>query len=529
MFVKLFINKSAALLFLVFIIYLTSSLVSQPLLKSFRLESEKVNLQSDDSRPLSNSAVEFLIKNDSVWVGGGKGLDLTLDGGRTWKHFSNEPPFDGEDIAAIDNYKNIIWISLAGSYKTDQGYVPQGKGLVYSSDNGLTWKKIDQPREPDKATVDTLTYGINKIRALAVTTDINNITYDIAVTSKAVWITSFAGGLRKSTNFGQIWERIILPPDHRDAITPNDTLDFDLSPVNRPDYKLRENLNHRVFSIMATDDTTLWVGTASGINKSTDGGVSWKHFTFSNQTKPISGNFVVGFGRNLFRGKEIIWAATVNAIDAREFRAVSLSSDGGASWYTTLRGEFVHNFGFKDSIAYAVSSSGLFRSDDGGVSWATYFNFTDSKSHLRITDPSSYAVGVQKDTIWVATADGLIKSIDSKTNYLGSDWTIFRAYQNSNSSSDVYIYPNPFSPASGVCRVHYRMDGGSTVSIKILNFAMEPVRTLINNASRVVNMQHDEIWDGKDDNGKIVANALYYVRVQIGDNDPAWGKVIVLQ
>ncbi|MEN3037741.1 MAG: hypothetical protein ABDI07_01080 [Candidatus Kryptonium sp.] len=51
--------------------------------------------------------------------------------------------------------------------------------------------------------------------------------------------------------------------------------------------------------------------------------------------------------------KSIIWGATINANDPNEYKALSLSEDGGETWKTTLIGEFVHNIAFKDSIVYA--------------------------------------------------------------------------------------------------------------------------------------------------------------------------------
>ena len=69
-------------------------------------------------------------------------------------------------------------------------------------------------------------YGINRLRALPVTVAEQNLTYDFAFTPGAVWITSWAGGLRRSTDMGQTWQRMVLPPDDMDSINPDDTLDF---------------------------------------------------------------------------------------------------------------------------------------------------------------------------------------------------------------------------------------------------------------------------------------------------------------
>ncbi len=480
-------------------------------------------------RPASNSAVDFLVRGDTLWVAGGKGLSWTTDRGATWKNFTNVAPFGEESIAALDAHGAVFWASLAGSIKVGDEYLPVGKGLAFSTDNGGTWQRIDQPMEPGDMKVYQLQYGDNKIDALAVTVDVNNITYDLAVTSDAVWIASFAGGLRKSTDMGATWQPVILPPDHLDSIAPEDTLDFDLSPVNRPDLGLTGNLNHRVFSVMAESDSVIWVGTAGGINLTTDGGISWRKFNATNQDYPISGNFVVAIAENVVNGRKHIWAATVNALDLNEFRAVSVSSDGGASWLVGLRGVFAHGFGVRGERVYTGTDDGLYCSQDGGRSWSGNDRFVDPSNRQRITNPNTYAVAFQAGDLWAATEDGLVRSTPPPDGCYATDWTVFRAAQPSTSLSDVYAYPNPFAPDDEVCRIHYRVEQGSSVTVQFYGFGMTPVRTLVRNAPRNSGREYDEIWDGRDDSGQQVANGVYFYRVQVGENDPAWGKVIVLQ
>ncbi len=95
--------------------------------------------------------------------------------------------------------------------------MPEGSGLHYTSDFGVTWHSVPQPL--DDAGDSTLIYGINdgvqlpKVRVLPVTVAIQNLVYDIDFTPDAVWIATFAGGVRKSTDMGQSWQRILLPSD----------------------------------------------------------------------------------------------------------------------------------------------------------------------------------------------------------------------------------------------------------------------------------------------------------------------------
>src|SRR3990172_6605047 len=244
--------------------------------------------------------------------------------------------------------------------------------------------------------------------------------------------------LRKSTDFGITWNRVVLPPDNLNSISPTDTLDFDLSPSGGT-LGLRENLNHRVFSVYASNDSTLWAGTAAGINRSTDGGTSWTRFSHQNQASPISGNFVVAINGLTYQSKNMIWAATVNALGEDEQQGVSFSDDLGLTWSTTLLGERAHNISFKDSIVYVGTDRGVFR------------------------------------------------------------------------SGNTYSYPSPFSPDDEIVRIHYALTGSSdVVTIRIFDFSMHPVRTLIQNAPRQSLSEYDEIWDGRTDNGSLATNGARF-------------------
>jgi photosystem II stability/assembly factor-like uncharacterized protein len=505
-----------------------AAIKGQPVLTIHPFE-KSYRTSTDGSQPSSNSAIEIITRNDSVFVGSGRGLDFTSDGGQSWRHIGSEAPFSNEDIGAACWLGDVIWISLAGSDRIDQNDIPKGMGLAQSTDNGAHWTKFAQSKENDTASVITLQYGINTIRALAITTEYNNITYDLAISPGVIWTANFAGGLRKSTDGGSTFVPVVIPPDHLDSIAPTDTLSFNLSPVDRADMLLSGNLNHRVFSVMTIGDSTVWVGTAGGINLSTDGGSSWRKFTFTNQDHPISGNFVVALGRNEIAGKQYVWAATVNALDSREYRAVSFTSDNGATWTTALRGEFAHNFGFKGEVVYVATNSGVFRSDDAGRTWIRFSQFVDTHNRRYATQETCYAIASQGDTVWVGNSDCLMRTVDNPASFFGTDWNIFRAANEPVTAQSAYVYPNPFAPDDEVARVRYHTDQTGRVSIRVFDFAMFPVRKLIEGAVRTPDTNQDEIWNGRGDDGNLVANGVYYVQVKIGDDDPVWAKVIVLQ
>ena len=513
--------RSLALLFLI------SAPLAAQLVRTYSLDTVVVG-----SLPSSNVINDLAAGTDTIWFATEKGLDRFDAQFSRWAHYANTNGFGGDGISAIAIRGSTIWASTAYTTEQEGQSMPAGSGLHFSPDGGITWTAIPQPR--DSGFVDTLTYGINKIPALDITTQVNNITYDIALTQGTVWIASFAGMLRSSTDNGTSWNRIVLPPDFgADRIGPSDTLQFDLAPTSGSS-GLTGNLNHRVFSVFAGDDSTVWVGTAGGINLSTDGGVSWQKFDHTNEASPISGNFVVAINEQTWGATRTVWAATVNAESADETRGVSFSSDRGTTWKTTLLGEFAHNFAFMDSLVYVVTDDGIFRTSDRGASWTRNGTIYDPANLFRFAASALYGVATTGDTVWVVGPEGAAFTIDSPSNPFGSSWKIFRTYSPASSSpGKTYSFPTPFSPVTGVVRIHYAVDAfaaPAAVTIRIFDFGMLPVKTLIRNAPRSSSAEFDEIWDGRDDLGRGVANGVYFYHIQVsGTGQDEWGKIFVLR
>lgn len=491
--------------------------------RSFVLKSAT---STSSSRPAGNGITDIVIAGDTIWLGTGKGLSRSTDAGRTWTNYYGSAAFGEEDISAISVLRNEVWVATAHTTERNGESLPEGSGLRYSSDGGETWRVIAQPRDINN--VDTLYYNsFSVIRALGVTTTIQNITYDIAATDSGVWIASWAGMIRRSTDKGLTWSRVILPPDNLDHISPQDTLHFDLSPSSGL-LGLAASYNHMGFSIVAAGPTDIWVGTAGGIDHTTDNGRSWTKYSHQNQTAAITGNFIVGLRIQNFGGQRIIWAATVNANDASEKRGVSWTENGGTSWKTALQGEFVHNIGTKDSIVYACTDNGLLRSSDRGLSWSTTGPIFDQSTKEQIRTTKFYCAASRGDSVFLGSNDGLSFTPDNQLHPFGSEWHVARAYRPLTTVREVYAYPNPFSPDDEVLRIHYAAgDSPSRVTIRVFDFGMNLVRTVLQNAQRIGEL--DEIWDGRDDHHRQVANGTYFYHVVVNDGTPMWGKVMVLQ
>jgi hypothetical protein len=325
---------------------------------------------------------------------------------------------------------------------------------------------------------------------------------------------------------GQSWKRVVLPPDDLDSIKTEDTLDFCLSPVGGK-YCSQGNLNHRVFSVISTDNSTLYVGTANGINKSTDNGVSWVKFNHQNQEKPISGNFITALAFN--SNTNTVWASTWKAEDPFEFYGVSSSIDGGESWNVFLQDERPHNFGFKDDQVIAATDNGAFRTSNKGSTWILPNNITDSETGVTLRATEFYSASSDGNNVWIGSDDGLARI--TETGFWQGEWKVYFASQPLKSDRETYCYPNPFSPRQEQLKIKYSTGGNeASVTIRVYDFGLNYVRTVIQNAPRNRTVEGaPEFWDGRDDNGNLLPNGVYFYRVDINDEEPIFGKIIYMQ
>lgn len=509
---------------------------SQNIPLSYVIDQEKKLSKASAENPASNSISDIVAFGDTVWIGTSNAVSLSPDKGENWTNFYQTEAFGTESVSglAYDNYTNTIWAATAHSVERDGQFLPEGSGLRYSSDGGRSWITVLQP--VDQSGDSAIVYGINngidlpRVRAIPITVTIQNIIYDIAFTPNTIWIASFSAGLRKSTDRGATWERVLLPSDSLNQITPNDTIRFPLLPATGSFGT--GSLNHRVFSVISVNDTTLYVGTANGINKSTDGGISWRKFNHLNQENSISGNFIVALGYN--QTDNVLWGATWKAEHESEYYGVSASTDGGENWEVYLADERAHNFGFKDNSTIAATDNGAFRTSNKGVSWVLPSSIFDDENNLSIRTSVFYSAASAGDDVWLGSSDGLAKLSETGGMWAGV-WTVYFAAQPDISATEAFVYPNPYSPRidTGGLKFKYSTKGNlENVTIRIYNFSMHYIRTVIQNASRNldgITNPDPQIWDGKDDAGNVVPNGVYFYRIEVGDDDPVYGKILVLQ
>lgn len=520
-----------------FCVALTINLFAQQIPSDYNLESRRLAKTSDQT-PASNTIERILIQGNTIWLGTSDGLTKSTNNGENWTNYYKTEAFGEENISALGYDNGTIWAATWHMENLLDSDTPVGTGLRYSSDAGITWQKISQP--VDDPGDSTITYGANKLRALPVTAVAQNFIYDIAFTKNTIWIVAFSGGCRKSTDMGKTWQRVVLPPDNLNSIKPADKLSFDLAPTSGK-LGYNSNLNHRAFSILAVDDYTIYVGTAGGINKSTDGGISWVKFNHTNQTKPISGNFVLALEKNDFDNS--IWAGTWKAEGQSEFWGVSSSKDGGESWDNYLGGEKARDFGFKyfgnpgaytGAEVFTASENGLYRTSNNGITWISAPPIIDEATKIPAKVNKFLSVESERKSdgtynIWIGSnGAGLIRLNEPPNGFWNGSWKVFLSKEKVASASETYAFPNPFSPDEESTKIVYSTSHSENVTIRIFDFGMNLIKTLIQNAARGISDEHVISWDGRNEAGRIVPNGVYFYRIDIGSGTPLFGKIMVM-
>ncbi|MEC7934826.1 MAG: hypothetical protein VX922_01385 [Candidatus Neomarinimicrobiota bacterium] len=526
------------------------------------------SLLSSTNTMRSNVVTEIILQSDNlVWLGTGLGISIVRDSltvetlqdtmELTNGAYTNRIPSGGISAMTTGDpggpYEKFMFAAAAGS----ENDIPIGKGIVFTTDatdSTINWIYYDQPM--DDALSDTIPFGdIGFIAVLPVTVPQANVTYDMDLSEEFAWTASWAGGLRRFKFSDQVWERVPLPMDNQYELTTcKDTSyvrvggkyilkDFYLNPRDPLD---GGNHNHKAFSVLSYGDT-IWVGTANGINRGILGSgncIDWEHYSYPMDN--LSGNFVVGLEAQRLNGKRIIWAATVNADDPTEQRGLSYTIDDGLSWNTALLGERIYNIASFDSLVFAASANGLWKTEDG-INWALY-----NPAHQAIPVPNTaiydidevladevYSVAFDDRpyygdrSIWIGTGDGAAHSYDLD----GLNWKIFRAEYDINED---YAYPNPFSPYThnvrndnGYVRFHTNeWPGTFVIDIDIYNFAMEKVYA--GSFDKRISSSGALKWDGRDQQGVYVHNGVYFVKLTYPENQsskpsPHWVKLIVVK
>ncbi len=466
-------------------------------------------------------------------------------------------------VFAVDARGDVVVVSLAYNDVTASAEQPPvtTAGFAVSTDAGRTYTyrfpALDQSRDS------TVTYGVSTLPAFPTTLSQGSAALDVALTAGAdtIYAAGLLAGLRRSTNAGATWQRVVLPPDSLFVLDPREPYDFLYNPDVRqpvafidgdPDRPVFAQFseNFVAFSVVVDEAGTVWVGTNGGLNRSVRvpgaDDFAWVRYTDALLGGSLPGNQVFALETRSLDGRDEVWAVCRNSGNPfttdEEEDGVAVwrgdDADGFAVFETVLLGVVAEDVAFDDERAYVAAADGLYVSDDDGATWRVVRVFRDAAGQALPVGPRARAVATTPGTVWVGVsgpgatgnfdpASGLLRSADG-----GRTWTLFRADVRPQADAedsrpvDVYAYPNPFNPRAGDLRVRLDLAAPADVTVRLYDVAMNLVRTL--DAPGRPAGPNEVSWDGQSDGGLRVANGAYIYTVDAGDTRSS-GRILVIQ
>lgn len=516
------------------------------------------------SLPAGARSDVFVLDADAGTVFAGPQLVVIPDGGAP-RFAATDPAFDPRTAidprafaidARTDGAGQTIWVGLGFNDTVIDAEEPPSTaaGFAISTDGGASWQYRPAPLDETRDT--TVFVGASALLAVPVVAPQGAPPLDIALApGDTVYSANGAAGLRRSTDGGRTWDRIVLPPDSLSVLDPRQPQSFVYAPQGAPlpgstvdaIIPSREALNFFAYSLTIGQDSTVWVGTFSGLNRSIRlpgvEDLAWVRYLDSPFGNAPVGNHIYALEtRPLADAPDEVWAACWVSPDDRfapdeEFGVVAWTGDdaeGRAVFETRLLGVRVYDLAFDGARAYAASDEGLYVADDASQDvWRAVRVFRGpGGAPLPIPEGTGvFAVTTTPGVVWAGTPEGLLRSDDA-----GASWTLLRTnlapgapFRDADDTPDVdlYAYPNPFTPRTdGVARVRFDLPGAADVTVRVFDFGMRPVRTL--DAPGRPAGANEVLWDGQTDDGTRVANGAYIYVVDAGGEQRS-GKILVFE
>ena len=527
---------------------------------NFSASSNYRNSSSDGLS--SNTIIDFeKYSDESIFMGTSNGLNIGFYDSDLTYHFENflsgSNMVEGSNSALIIK-NDIIATAGAKTSETSVGNQPEGTGISYSLDGGDTWYYMPQPKDDlyqnidqwgcqwsednqlysnedecddncfdclgdskDCAMYNYISWGEeDEVRNFSVTTEVQNVTYDLAIHGNYIYAASWAGSLRRFDYSidEPVWEVVPLPMDNQlelncDSLTPS----YQVNPIgNATESCGYEFDNHKVFSVSSIEDT-LWVGTAAGINKGvfTDNNcIDWKRMKADDYG--FYDDWIIGFEHQVFEDGSIrIWVITWDRRYDGSHEIYggppSYTDDGGKTWNIVEdlldRRIITYNISPSLNTVYVSSNEGLFASDNS-ILWEEIMQaqigqeavldaeFIETLNHL-----------------WVSSEDNIdILNLDLDESYIASSI--------GNVDLDFYAYPNPIIGNQLSKFVYNGEEENLNGVITIYDFSLDRVIEIPSSGWTT--------WDGKNEYGDRVANGVYICQYIHSNNDVHSFNIMVI-
>lgn len=470
---------------------------------------------------------------NTVWIG--PGMNYNVNNEPEW-HIPEQIDSVSEGrgrLFSIALARDTIVAGIGYNDTSREESVQSQMGFYLSADGGLEWELVDTSRTLDNPADTTIHYGGQDLDIVPVIVPQQSPPYMVAFSGDVIFFAGWASGIRRSSDFGQTWERIVLPPFGFDELVPEQDYDFTIDP--RGDGESNDYLNYMGFSVAISGDGTVYAGTAGGLNISQNAlhaptdSIRWRHIRQSAAPRGLLGNWITSIKENPHDGA--IWMTNWRAVNEQEQDGLVVTRDGGQRFEHHLAGERLYDIGFKDETIYAVGNNGVFISYNNGETWQKTARLSSANTSMK-PNTTYFAVARANERIWIGTSDGLASTSDN-----GETWEITRVnfplggenqHQSDAPGVNAYAYPNPFSPRThDLVRIRFENEKESDVTIRLYDFGMNLIRVL-DEQQTLSPGTYEAVWDGTDQQGRKVANGTVFYEVDTGGTQTT-GKILLLE
>ena len=515
------------------------------------------NVYSQDSGPVpdrflsisQNSTTTIEAANQSIWTGPGLNAYFELSG-EFYVPTNADSVFSGRGRVFSMEVENDRLLAGLGYTSTRGGDPVQAAQGYYFSDNaGQSWRFIDfpldsaLPEECDASSVGVpcdieFTYGSETYIKTRVTVPEFSPPFEVDFSVDTILSVNWASGLLRSTDLGETWERLILPPSTVNELNPDSTYRWrSLTPqnesVNRYDPRYDNNLLG--FGLLIDSNENVWVGTAGGINISenaltaTPDQIGWKRVSFNpDSDSGLFADWIISIREQ--PGTDRIWMTNWRTDPQnRDQFGIVYTDDLGETFHRFLEGIRVNDIGFFNGVIFAAADNGIYTSDNDGITWNKTEQIRSPNTSIR-RGARYFALSATDSNLWVGTGDGI-----ASTNDGGDTWRIIRVdmpltggniYQPDAPDVETYAYPNPFSPTQhSEVRIKFDTADSGSATIRIFDFAMNQVKSI--DIPLPGSGSFEAVWNGTDQSGRFVANGTY-IYVIDKPNGRTDGKILLL-
>ena len=461
---------------------------------------------------------------DSLWIGPGLTYRIGFENQWTIPTGADSVTEGRGRLFSIALAPDTIYAGLGFSKETPQGgSVQTALGYYRSVNGGSAWDFIPFPTEPEDE--DSLIYGGTLIGKVPVVVPEQSPPFDVAFRGDALFSANWASGILRSLDFGETWERLLLPPSTVDQLVPEDVPDFIFDP--------RQDNNFLGFGLEITSNGEVWLGTAGGLNISDNAltapvdSVRWRRISYRPVFENLLSNWIIEIEENPATGT--VWLTNWVANANQGVFGVTSTSDGGNTFRQHLEGIRVFDIAFSNGSVFAASNQGLFTSDDGGDTWQLFSDIRSPNTFIK-RSAEILSLATTNERLFVGTSDGLASTPDG-----GQTWAIERVnfpldgenqFQDDAPEVDAYAYPNPFSRIQHeLVRIKYEVEEEGSVSIRLFDFGMNLIREL--DSGRFSPGTYEAVWDGTDGQGRRVANGVIFYHIETAGGNKN-GKILIL-